>query len=488
MSFGVPWGFLWLLGWGVVLLLYFLRRRLREEEVSALFLWERVPERPLSFREKLRTLWDILLFLQLLGVGLLAAASAEPTIEHEAPPEAVALVLDASASMDADGLPAEARRIAAEIVRGSTGPWAVIAWANPPRYLVSPTADREEVLRGITRYVPTLGGRAPLGEALEYLVGDWERIVIVTDSPLRGAEGLEVIVLPRPEDLALTTFSLRPQPDGSGYEAFVSVWNGTSRARKVPVTIRAGGYTFREEVTVPPGAERGFAFPYFGPLDVGFVAALETADLFPENDVYYFALGRRAPARVRWIGEEDPFLRAAILASGAAIVDSPPWDLTVAVRVDLPETPPGALLLWGSAVPSLALGEAMEAGAWAAEDPTLARYLDFSNWQEVAVYRTKPPREARVFLRRGDLPAAFLWETAEGKSSSPPTSPSSSTPSSRGSSPPAWGPRITWARRCPSPREPNWSSETGRPRDPGYPQSRASTRSGSPTGRTPSSL
>lgn len=415
MRFGVPWGFLWLLGWGIVILLHFLRRRLREEEVSALFLWERAAQRPPSPREKLRTLWDLLLFLQLLAVGFLATAFAEPRTERMAPSGAVALVLDASASMRAQGLPAAVRRIASEIVRGSSGPWTVVAWADPPRYLVRPTPDRDEVLRGIARYAPTQGGRSSLGEALAYLVGEWGRIVVITDSPPREAVGLEVIALPRPEDLAITALSLRPQPDGSGYEAFIAVWNGTGAERRVPIVIRAGELSFREEIDVPPGAERGLAFPYFGPLDVGFVATLGTGDAFPEDDVRYLALGRRARVRARWIGDEDPFLRAALLAVGAVPVDSPPWDLTVAVRAELPEVPPGALLLWESTVPGLPLGEEATEGEWTAEDPWLAECLDLPRWGKVAVHRTEPPEGATVLLRRGDRPAAYVWEGPGGR-------------------------------------------------------------------------
>ncbi len=415
MGFGVPLGFLWLLGWGVVLLLHFLQRRFRREEVSALFLWERIPEHPLSFRERLRTLWDLLLFLQLLAMGLLGVAFAEPLMKRESPSGAVALLLDGSATMGAKGRPEEAKRIAVEIVRNSTGPWVVVLWAEPPCYLVSPTRDRATALRGISRYAPTHGRRSPLPEALAYLAGEWERVVIITDSPPADTQGFEVIALPPVEDLALTAFALRPPPQGPGYEAYVAVRNGTSMSRSVAVTVRVGEYAFRERLQVPPGEERGLSFPYFGPIYLGFVARIETNDAYPANDVRYFSFGPSRILRARWVGEDDRFLRAALQATGSvSFTDQPPWDLTVAVRTELREVT-GPTLLWESSAPGVGLGELVHEGDWKAEDELLADLLDLSQWDPVGTYSVEPPRGARILLRRGSVPAVFVAEVPGGR-------------------------------------------------------------------------
>lgn len=411
MGFGVPWGFLWFLGWGVVLLLYFLQRRFRRVEVSALFLWERIPEHPLSFRERLRALWDLVLFLQLLGVGLLGVAFAEPQARRAVPAGSVALILDGSASMGAADRPEEVKEVAAEVVRTSAGPWAVVLWADPPRYLVPPTGDRAAVLRGISRYAPTYGRRCSLGDALAFLPGQWDRVVIITDFPPEEAEGFEVVALRPVEDLALTAFSLRSSPQGSGYEAYVAVRNGTAESKTVPVVVRVGEYTFRERIQVPPGGERGLSFPYFGPTDVGIVARIEADDPFPTDDVRYFSFGFRRPRRGRWVGEEDRFLRAAILASEPVVfVETPPWDFTVAVRTELGEVN-GPTLLWESTAPGIAFGEPAWEGEWRAEDERLSRILDLTRWERVGVYAVEPPGDARVLIRRGPVPAAFVTET-----------------------------------------------------------------------------
>jgi len=413
MRFGVPLGLLWFLAWGVVLLLYFLQRRLRREEVSALFLWERIPELSLSFRERLQMLWEPILFLQLLAVGLLGVAFAEPLLWREMPTGSAALILDGSASMWVEGRPAEVRALAARIVRAARGPWAVVLWADPPRYLAPPTRNRAEALRGIAQYAPTYGKRCPLGEALAFIPGEWDRVVVITDSPPPGAHGLEVIPLPRAEDLALTAFSVRPLPQGTGYEAFVAVRNMTGRAQEVPVVVRAGTYTFRERLEIPPGEERGLSFPYFGPTDLGFTAEIGTDDSFPLDDKRFFSFGFRV-IRVRWAGEEDRFLRAALRAAGPiSFVDSPPWDLTVAVRTELAGID-GPTLLWESSTPGIRLGEPVGTGDWEAPDGALAQSLDLSRWEGVKIHPVALPEGADVLLRRGGFPAAFTISTPMG--------------------------------------------------------------------------
>ena len=86
MRFLLPWGWAWLTSGLVVVALYLLRRREREEPVSALFLWERIPPDRASRMARLRARFDLLLLLQLLAVTLFAVGLAHPIVRVPAPP------------------------------------------------------------------------------------------------------------------------------------------------------------------------------------------------------------------------------------------------------------------------------------------------------------------------------------------------------------------------------------------------------------------
>jgi len=412
VSFLVPWGWAWVAGAVVVALLYFFRRRDREHPVSALFLWERIPPDRASRLERMVARFDLLLLLQLLAVVLFAFALSHPLLRVPRRAGATAIILDASASMAgrSDEALTHARRLAAE----SSGPWAVVAWADPPWVLVPRTENRNEVLALLGGYGPTLGGRSPLGQALALLPGGFTRTVIITDDP-PADPGVEVVALPPRDNLAIVAFSVRPALDGTGYEALVRVRNDTPRYQDVQVAVHAGAGSVLSSRLLPPEGEDLFIFQ-LGLVPPGLRAELLPADGFPWDNVRYYALDGASTVRVGWVGEEDRYLWAALQAAlPAERVAEGPWDLLVAVRTALAAPLAGPVLLVGASSPEAELGAPVPAGPIRGADSLLLRHVVPEGLRADAVHPARLPMDAVVDLWAGSEPALARWEGDDGR-------------------------------------------------------------------------
>ena len=398
----------------LVVLLYFLRRRAREVPVAALFLWERLPQGELTHLERLWPRLDALLLLQLLIVAVFALAAAGPVWVRERPAGATLVVVDVSASMSAQGLAEEARSAALRAIQESAGPWAVVAWAELVEALCPPTGDRGEALASLGRFRPTLAGRPALGKALALFPHHWDRVVVITDDP-PPVQGLEVVALSRPENYALRAFSVRPQPDGSGYSVLVRVANETRSYADLSLTIRAGDTEYMKSLLVAPGGEETFVLPYRGPVAQGLVAELLPRDPFPWDNVRYLAPGLGA-VRVRWMGQDDPYLWAALVAAAPVVrAEAPPWDLTVAVGTDLEEDPIGPALLVAAGTPEAPRGGRLPAGDWRPQADPLLDHLRPGDWRAGGMWGVTLPPGARVALWSGEAPVLARWESPRGR-------------------------------------------------------------------------
>lgn len=414
MTFLFPWAWAWLgAGLGAVLL-HLLRRREREHPVSALFLWEEVPPDRVSRIERMISRLDLLFCLQLLAVILLGAGLAHPQFRVVQPAGATAILLDGSASMGMGGRPEEAREAARRVVRESAGPWAVVLWAEPPQLLVRPTERRDEVLAQIAAYRPTLGTRAPIGQALVLLPQGFSRVVAVTDDP-PGEPGVEVVLLPPRDNLAIVAFSVRPTPGGAGYEAFVRVRNDTRRYQDAVLSLDTGAGVYLASRLLGPGEEDVFLFSV-PVVRTGLRAELSPRDEFPWDNVRYLAPEGASAVRVRWLGEEDRYLWAALRAAlPAERVTEGPYDLTVVVRTTVPSLPDGAVLLVGASSPEARLGEPTPAGGFRGADSPFLRHVAPEGFRAAAVFPAVLPAGAAVDLWAGDVPALARWEGPAGR-------------------------------------------------------------------------
>ncbi len=447
---------LWALGLfglsAVVIVVYFLKRQAKRVPVSSLQFWEGMERRP---RSALRLRWTQLLglLLQLLALSALVLGVAEPVLETPASGvRTLALVLDGSASMqarlssDPQGPMRYQRAVekAREVLRENAGAQvALFEAAVPPRMLVPPTRDHGEIARALGRWEPGYSGNAPLAELRSLVEGPFprppERVVFLTDRPLPpesvppGWELLPVTEGPA-NNLSITRFVVRPQPDGRGFALLLGVWNGSPEPQSVRVRILTGDdeRVAEQALDLLPGSEETITASYAAPPPPQLIARLSLPegfeDAWPGDDVRYAAPPAQRPWRVRREGEPSFYLERFLRFSGLAEIlppspsgsptdveeGIPTPDITLYHGVPAAEPEAGRFLLVRSGMaPWVEIGESVEAldlPVRATQDHPLLAGLDPTSWRLVRVPQASLDPGGTVLLRAGDVPVLYLYE------------------------------------------------------------------------------
>src|SRR5690606_19439043 len=98
------WGLLFLLFIPVIIILYLLKQQHEDLPISSTYLWERALEDAQARVPWQRLRKNILLFLQLASVFLIALAIARPFFNKAATGQDYIVILDCSASMQAQDI------------------------------------------------------------------------------------------------------------------------------------------------------------------------------------------------------------------------------------------------------------------------------------------------------------------------------------------------------------------------------------------------
>jgi len=197
-----------------IILLYMLRLRRREVQVSSTLLWRQLLQDREANAPWQRLRRSLLLFLQLLILAALILALARPYTEVPTLTSGrVALLLDASASMNAtDVQPSRfeaARRFALELIEtlGGDDEIAIIRVAESAEVLVNYTSDSAQLRAALERAMPSKG------------VPDWNAALTLAAAGAQGAEKFTILLLSDgglPQNLNLELFGeVRHVPFGA---------------------------------------------------------------------------------------------------------------------------------------------------------------------------------------------------------------------------------------------------------------------------------
>jgi len=256
---------------GPILLLYMLRLRRQEFSISSTMLWERLmQDREANAPwQKLRR--NLLLLLQLLILAALVFALARPFVP--APSVAagsVAVLIDASASMNATDMPGgqtrfDAARDQARALAGtlaSNEVMTIITVGAAPEVLTPPTGEPAALLDALNRARPTQNA------------ADWDSALALAGASVAGRQGASIVVISDgglPDDLpsvaapvryirvgressnlaisALATRSLNGQP-----ELFAAVTNHSDTDAKTILSLTVDGQLIAaERISVAAG-------------------------------------------------------------------------------------------------------------------------------------------------------------------------------------------------------------------------------------------
>ncbi len=256
-----------------IILMYMLRLRRRETEVSSTYLWQMLLRDREANAPWQRLRRNLLLFLQLLVLAALVLALMRPFVETPTVTTGrIALLLDASASMNATDVPpsrwAAAQQEALSIVSALSpqDSMTVIRVADKPEVLASATNDPTLLREAIVSARPSQGS-ADWSAALTLAAGgavgvENFSVVLISDG------GLPVDLPPIPgelryipigtsgENVALTALSTRAR-GGEPPQLFAEISNMGDRDAEVLFSLYLDGELDRaQRLTIPARTAR----------------------------------------------------------------------------------------------------------------------------------------------------------------------------------------------------------------------------------------
>jgi hypothetical protein len=437
---------LWLMGLaGVVTVVYFLKRQAKTQLVSTLFLWKGIERRPKS---ALRLRWTqlLLLIIQLFALTAIVTGMAQPVIfTPSSGVGKLAIIIDSSGSMRAE-LSSEATtrylkgvEVAYEVLSANPAAETMVIQAQAKsEILTPPTSDHGSIRRSLNDSEPSFQGNADLNHLFSLLqsqsIRNFEYIVYITDEmpeinvALYGWD-LRVIEDADAQNVALTDFAIRAQPDGSGYDLYLEAFNSSDQFIGVPLRIEADGQILREEeIEFAPRESVAKTIQTSIPFATRFTATLVTAEIqdnWNEDDVRYATSPQPRPWEILWVGPENFYLDrlfegldqvqiSRIDQWNDALV-SESFDLVIVHRVSVPKPQAGRYLLIGGSIGEQIVWEGSSTlltnePVIAEVDHDILRNLDPTGWRFLSVKEIAADPQGKVLLSLASQPLLYVYD------------------------------------------------------------------------------
>lgn len=408
---------------GPLLILYMLRSRRQQLEVTSIRLWQAsdvqvtsaVPWSPLR--------WTVLLILQLLAIALFAFALARPFVSERTllGPHSV-FVVDTSGSMAEgdrlDQAKTEAVALATDLSEGNL--ISVIDAGPHPRVLLGHGRKQDEVIAAIEG-LRAGGGEADLSEAIRLGRGlatpDRPTNVIVfsdggeapiPEEPVAGATHIAFHDIV--DDVALDTFTI--DVTSGVARGLVAVANHSGEGTRVDLAVTVDGRPSAQmelDLEANQHAVETFELDASAGSEV-MVERVGETDGNPLDDRVWTVIDEGALRSVRVLGEGSPYLAALVSATPGFELDPDDGDVLVVDRGVLPPIDRPAWLIRPDSTPDglelTGLVENVPATFQAPGEPVLD-HVDLSSLV-VAEAQNVAPRGWSPIVRSGDVPLVLL--------------------------------------------------------------------------------
>ncbi len=439
-----------------IILLYMLRLRRREVVISSTFLWQQLLQDNEANTpwQKLRR--NILLILQLIILALLVLALARPFVTVPAVSAAqTALLLDASASMNASDQPdgatryEQAKQRALEVIdtMSAGSIMTVINVSSNVDVRVPYTGDRQQLRAAIESAEPGMGQGdwlTALTLAAEGGRGAQDfSIVIIGDGGIGEANNLPAVTLPgdvsfisvgqSDQNVAISALASRDVPGGTP-ELFAQLTNYGSADAEVVFTLRADGdtipltsaiYTVRARTSLPIVSTEAFAQP-FTRLEAQLTSSVNSpsADYLEIDNNAYAVASTASTRRILLVTENNLFLEQVLRSQpgieffktlpGRAL-PTQPYDLYIFDN-NVPAGLPTGDMLFINPDQTTSLftvgGEVDEVGILSLErDDERLAFVDFGSVNILQYRQVQPQNWAQVLIRAGSDPLFFAGDT-----------------------------------------------------------------------------
>lgn len=368
MNFLAPLAFVLAALLPIIVALYFLKLRRKEQPIASTYLWRTLVRDTAANAPWQRLKPNLLLLLQLLFLIALIVALARPFLWSTAITSGhLILVLDTSASMGAtDVAPsrlgnavAQARELVSKLP--ADVPVSVIEAGAQVRVPVSGAVDKNAAYAALDALRPGLSGTdMPSALTLTAALAAQEpdsQVVILSDGHFELPENLVVpantqfiSVGNTRENQAIGTFTLQPAPGGKTLTAFVQLTNYGTEAvtRRLVLRDENGQLVTARDVTLAADKAQALTLTELAAESGALQAQLEGTDALALDDRAWAVAPLHEKTSVRVVTSGNRFLETAL-----ALL--PNVEVTTVKPADAITTTTPALTLFDSTVPTATL-------------------------------------------------------------------------------------------------------------------------------------
>jgi hypothetical protein len=434
-----------------IILLYMLKLRRKQTQVSSTLLWERLLREKQANAPWQKLKRNLLLFLQLLILAALVAALARPALETKVVTSgSVIVMLDASASMNAtDVKPSrfeEARKSVLTLINGLTSDSAMtlILAAQTPQTLIASETDKSLLKAALSKAEVTQGS-VDWSAAFALAAGATRNginstVVIVSDGglPKSGLPSLpgEVRYIPvgqSDDNLAISALALRASKGVP--QLFAEVTNYSGADRKILLSLYLENDLFdARQLDVPAHSQKSISLEDLPVASAVYKAHISdpaqdgALDSLPLDDTAFAVYQSSATRRALLVSNGNLFLeqllaslparsvqpfRALPAADGTLQIPNEPFDLYIfdgVLPADLPKA--NLLLINPPANPFFTLGETVkDIKNIQVNDHSLTRYVDWKTVHVLQAKKTTMPSWMNVLIQADSTPLVAAGET-----------------------------------------------------------------------------
>ena len=323
MNFLNPWGFLALVGIPIIIVMYLLKQKYQEKQISSLFLWKKAIAVTQAHEPWQKWKKNLLFFLQILGVILIATALASPYGIWNKEITNYVLVLDASMSMQAkDESPTRfeyAKEQMNELIQSVPPQTKVtlICLGENPYIAVNASNQKQEVKRALQSQKAGNGGAdwkkaLPMIEMAQKEIQG--QVILYTDHPydMETLDAKQVFVGKGGDNCAITTLSHMIEDDG--IYVLCRVKNFGKTEQKKTVTLFCDDVVQDVmDITVKPNEEQDIIFSGIDSQGKRLRAELSPEDVLQADDIAFDTLNHKEKRKVLLVTEGNVFLEKVLL-------------------------------------------------------------------------------------------------------------------------------------------------------------------------------
>ncbi|MBK8616272.1 MAG: BatA domain-containing protein [Anaerolineales bacterium] len=450
MQFLTPLGFALSVLAIPIILLYMLKLRRKQTQVSSTMLWEKLLKDRQANAPWQKLKRNLLLFLQLLILAALIIALARPALQTKVVATgSVIVMLDASASMNAvDVTPSrfeEARKSVLTLINGlsSDSSLTLILVAKTPQTLIASETDKS-LLKAALSKAQVSQGAADWSAAFALAAGATRNsasstVVIISDGglPESGLPALpgEVRYIPigqADDNLAISALALRAS--NGVPQLFAEVTNTSDVNRKVLLSLYLGNDLFdARQLDIPANSRKSVSLENLPVATAIYKAHIsdpiesnKPLDSLALDDTAFAIYQSSAARRALLVSPGNLFLeqllaslpglqpfRALPAADGTLQIPNDPFDLYIfdgTIPAELPNS--NLLLINPTTNPFFTVGETIkEIKDIQVNENSLTRYVDWKTVHVLQARKVTVPSWANVLIESDSNPLVFTGET-----------------------------------------------------------------------------